>query len=50
VPQVVAVRKDNLALAAQAASLVKDMIASGAIADSIKRWNLTGAEAASLTN
>ena len=41
--QVIAVRRDNPVLAEQAATLVKAMIASGAIADSIKRWSLTGA-------
>ena len=46
VPQVIAVRLQDTALAAQAAALVKAQLASGAVAQSIRRWGLTGAEAA----
>ena len=46
VPQTIAVRKDDAAMAARAKALVETMLQSGAVAASIKRWNLTGAEAA----
>jgi polar amino acid transport system substrate-binding protein len=43
VPQAVAVRGDDKALADQASALVKAMLASGEIARSIEHWSLTGA-------
>jgi polar amino acid transport system substrate-binding protein len=48
VPQVIAVRADNTGLAATVAAEVKAMLASGAVARSVARWNLTGAAPAPL--
>ena len=48
VPQVIAVRLDNPALAAQVADEVRLLLRSGFVAGSIGRWKLTGAKAADI--